>query len=160
MSMKFDRATFEKVFSDAHVIDVDLSEWDKQVALWTLADHYEDWTHRCPIVVVEFRGVREFTCRMPPPEAALESPDEHLQWNVDDFELHVGEHSMRVRLFGSTYSPSLTVEFEAISFRSFPSELLDQSFPGWNRPYSALARPTIDKLADLARGSGKRGRNR
>lgn len=152
MAEQFDRRTFERVFSDAHIIDIDFSEWDKKIALWALADHYEDWTHRCPVVVVEFHGILELACKMPPREFGLDAPNEHLQWNIDDFEIDEQSSNIRIRLFGSASSPSLTIECETITFRRASSDTLDQTFPGWNRPYSALARPSIDEISGQQRG--------
>lgn len=147
MVEKFDRTTFERVFSDCQVIDVDFSEWDKRIVLWTLADHYENWNTRCPVVVVEFEAVREFVCQLPAADLELESPDAHLQWNIHDFEVQENRHSIRAHLFGLESSPILRIECALITFRKSSAELLDSTFPRWNRPYAGLARPGIERLA-------------
>lgn len=144
MADKFDRETFERVFSDAHIVDIDFSEWDKKVSLWVLADHYEAWTQRRPLIVVDFLAVLEFAFKMPSADFALKSQKEHLQWNADDFEIEKLSSSIRVRLFGPKYAPSLTIECQAIVIRQAKADLLDQKFPGWNQPYSGFVRPGPD----------------
>lgn len=146
MANPFDVSEFKRIFSDAHVVDVDLSEWDKRICLWVLADHFENWTARCPLVVVEFGRVREFACRLPSAQHTLEAENRHVQWRIDDSKVEQTGAGLLVRLSGSVYSPVLTIECDSISFRADDIRLLDKLWPGWNQPYSALARPSIDKL--------------
>lgn len=151
MPARFDRAAFERVFSDAHVVDVDLSKWDQLIAVWVLADHFDDWTDRCPLVVVEFRNARNFTIVFPQECVELDSPDHHVQWNIDDMTIREGPTTVTVDLFGSRTSPRLTIECESIEFRRVSHSLLDDQFPGWSRPYSPFARPGIEVIAKMRR---------
>jgi len=146
MSKAIDRNLFESVFSDADVVDIDLSEWDKRLSLWVLADHWQDWQNRKPLVVVDFEGIIEFSCRFPQSECNLVGESAHLQWNIYDFDISESEVGVRVRLHGMKSSPILTIECSTIRFRQNPIEWLDRINPGWNRPQSGLARPGIAKL--------------
>ena len=87
MSKKVDRNLLERIFSDAYVVDIDFSEWDKRICFLVLADRYEAWSDRSPAVLIEFYNVREFSCRMPQPEIGFDEPEKHLQWKIDDFEI-------------------------------------------------------------------------
>jgi len=146
MGNQFNHETFRRVFSDAHVIDVDFSEWDKQISLWALADHYENWAGRCPCVVVEFRRVREFSCSMPEPDLTPESPGEHLQWNIYEFVADDHGSALYFRLSGSPSSPILQIRCDSVSIRAVPIDALDAVCAGWNRPFAPFARPGIDRL--------------
>lgn len=146
MSSHFDRNTFERVFSDAHVIDIDLSRWDKQVSFWVLADHYEKWRDRCPLVVVDFVNVHDIHWNMP--ELRLEGDERHLQW-VIDIALIEETIPLRFELSGSPSSPTFVISCESVEIRPVPTEIVDTVAPGWNRPYSGFARPSLERLAQM-----------
>lgn len=143
---RFDRRLFERVFSDAHVIDVDLSEWDKCMSLWVLADHYRDWKGRCPTVVVTFHNVIEFSCHMPPADMRLDNRQDHLQWDIYRVDLLEKAESVRAELSGSRYTPGFIIEFEHTEIREVPIEMVDEVCPGWNKPSHGFARPSIEEL--------------
>jgi hypothetical protein len=147
VSIKFDRNLLERVFSDAHVIDIDFSSWDKHISILVVSDHYEARSDRCSVLVIEFRNVRVFACSMPQPEMRLDEPERHLQWNVDDFEIQELNATIRLRLFGSPSSPILNVECEGIEIRPVSNRMLDETFPGWNRPFAGLVRQSIEDTA-------------
>ena len=83
---------FRQIFSEAHVVDIDLSAWDKYIALYVLAELAErPWSTadgRLPLFKVEFVRVR--SCHIafnhlshdPPIELG---PHEHVQWRIYDF---------------------------------------------------------------------------
>lgn len=146
MASGFDREIFERVFSDAHVIDIDMSGWDKRVSFWVLADHYEIWEHRCPLVVVDFCNVHEFNCKMP--ELRLPETNRHLQWNIDTISV---SESLPLRFdlaeSCSSSSPIFSITCESVDIRRLPIEVVDAAVPGWGRPYSGFARPNLEALA-------------
>ena len=146
MNNQFDRDTFERVFSDAHVIDIDLSRWDKRISFWVLADHYENWSHRCPLVVVDFVNVHEIHWKMP--ELRLEDDEHHLQWVI--YSALIEETtSLRFELSGSPSSPIFVIACESVEIRQMPIEIVDAVAPGWNRPYSGFARPNLERLVRM-----------
>jgi hypothetical protein len=139
--------TIERVFSDAHVIDVDLSEWDRRIALWVLADHFRNWSDRCPVVVVEFEDVKEFRIQMSSTKVVPDSLRKHVQWRFDDVDLQRTKDSISITAKGSSSSPVLAVVCKTIEIREVDSNLLDKLNPGWNKPWSPFARGGIEKLA-------------
>jgi hypothetical protein len=61
MSNPKELEVLERIFSDAHVKDVDFSVWDQSLAICVLADHFREITGgRCPLILVRFREVKEF----------------------------------------------------------------------------------------------------
>jgi hypothetical protein len=147
MNKPIDQDFFERVFSDAHVIDVDLSRWSKKVSLWVLADHLEEWTYRCPLVITEFNFVRNFSFEFLECGLAKELAELHIQWRIDDFEIGNDKFgNFAFRLWGSKSSPTLCINCESISFRRSNPEILDQLFPGWNTPNSGLIERGIEQL--------------
>ena len=147
MSRKIDIKILGRVFSDAHVIDIDFSSWDKHVSLLVLSDHYEAWSDRCPVVLIELRNIREFAFRMPQAEIGWTNRRGTFQWKIDDFEIQELNSAIRLRLFGSPSSPVLNVECEGIEIRPIPARILDESFPGWNRPFAGLVRQSVENIA-------------
>jgi|SRR5579862_2118870 len=140
--------TIERVFSDAHVIDVDFSEWDRRISLWVLADHFRNWSDRCPVVVVEFEDVQEFRIRMPSNKVVLDSPRDHVQWRFYDVDLQTTNVGISITAKGSDSSPVLRVACKTIEIREVDSKLLDKLNPGWNKPSSPFARGGVEKLAN------------
>jgi hypothetical protein len=139
---------FERVFSDAHVVDVDFSNWDLAVGLWVLADHFEDWKTRCPLVDVEFYDVRQFLLNIGDATRSIARPDRHVQWNIAESSLVERDSHLIIDLFGAQESaPQLHIECGSVRFRRVDNTILDRLFPQWAAPYSGLARPGIDALS-------------
>ena len=145
MAKKLGQEIFDRVFSDAHVIDIDFSQWDKRIELWVLADHYENWRSRKPLVVVSFVEVQEFifsTGEYRP------GTDGHLQWRVDSCEVEEQSNQVRIRLWGSRQFPVAQITCNTIDIKSVPSHILDKCFPGWSKPNAGLARPGLEAWHD------------
>lgn len=160
MSTGFNQGLFAQVFSDAHVIDVDLSEWDRRISLCVIADHVEVPTPvRLPIFIVDFLHVSKFSLTFNHLAIDLEDEGRHFQWRIDDFKVKESGGRLMISLFGSRTWPRLVLECRDIVFRQLPLAMLDTLFPGWNAPYSALARPGIESLNRLfgRRDKGQEG---
>jgi len=77
---------FELIFSDALLVDIDLSVWDKRISLYVLADRVGRVAgNLLPMFVVEFSNMRSWNIHFnhlsfdPPIEL---EPDEHVQWRI------------------------------------------------------------------------------
>ncbi len=152
MAGPVDRRLFEQVFSDAHVIDVDFSQWDKQVSLCVVADHVEVPTPpRLPLFLVEFLRVSKFFITFNHFEVEMEGSEKHFQWNIDEFKIRNIKNRTIISLSGGKTWPDLQIECQEIGFRQISHAVLDDIFPGWNRPYNGLARPGILALSRLFR---------
>jgi hypothetical protein len=145
--MNRDNDKLERVFSDADVIDLDFSCWDKRVSIWVLADHWEDWHHRKPLVIVDFNNASEFKLDFPDKGNGPDAQSQHVHWHIYSIEI-AKKSAFDVSLRGSASSPELRICCEAVSFRTFSIEKVDILNPGWDEPYRGLARPSISKLAE------------
>ena len=85
-------------------------------------------------------------CAMPLPEMMLDEPERHLQWNVDDFDIRESDATIQLRLSGSASSPVLSVECEGIEIRPVSNRMLDEVFPGWNRPFAGMVRRSVEDM--------------
>jgi hypothetical protein len=133
---------FEAIFSDAHVIDVDLSRWDTGIDLYVLADHMPRTPDgRLALFRVEFVHVREFQLEIDPRGRDGLAADEHVQWLIDDFEVTQDHEALRISLWGFAAAPRLAVLCENVEIHPFDLNVLDDLFPGWNAPRRGLARP-------------------
>ncbi len=145
------RDLFEVIFSDAHLVDIDLSGWDKRIALYVLADHAgRTVDNRLPLFIVEFYRVWHWDLRfnhlLHDPPIVLE-PDEHVQWLLDDFFIEPDERGIRITLWGTSTSPRMTFLCEGVRIREMPLDVPDSLFPGWVRPSRGFIRPGLDALA-------------
>lgn len=141
---------FERIFSDAHVVDIDLSEWDKFIAFYVLADHAgRTPSGRLPMFVVEFVRVRsldiEFRHFDHDPTLDL-APHQHVQWLIDDFRVQTVHGGVRITLWGSSSSPKMSIVCDAINIREMPPDIHRTLFPGWSRPYAGFIRPGLEAL--------------
>lgn len=157
MSEPFDRRLFEQIFSDAHVIDLDFSQWDKFVSLCVVADHIDVSTSsRLPLFLVHFQRVSKFFLTFNHLEVTLKDADKHFQWNIDDFRIKKTKDRFVISLFGSANWPHLIVECQDILFRRISNAVLDSLFPGWNAPYKGLVRPGIETFREEKRKRKKK----
>lgn len=147
----------EQIFSDAHVVDVDLSEWDRRVSLLVIADHIE-WVdpQRLPVVLVHFLGARAIEIKFD--HFHLKLPEgQHVQWLVDDLSRETTESGFRLTLFQArSASPSLRLEAAEIDVERVATADLDRAVPGWNRPGAPLVRLGIAALIRRGPARSKR----
>lgn len=151
MAELFDRSLFEHVFSDAQVVDVDFSRWDKLISICVVADHLpRDADNRLALMVVDFLRVSKFSLAFSHLDVALEEPDLRFRWHIYDFTLTSGNNRITLSLFGHKTSPMCDIECAGIDFRRIPLSLLDDIFPGWASPNNdSLARPGIEAIGRL-----------
>jgi hypothetical protein len=150
MPEQYDRQLFEQIFSDAHVVDVDFSRWDERVSLYVVADHaIPSAADRLAVFVVNFERVFRFSVDFNHFEVKLDEAHQHFQWNIDDFSIREDQKHLAISLFGGATWPRLEIQCEKVAIRRIANSVLDELFPGWNKPYSGLARPGIEALYAL-----------
>ena len=144
-----DWALFETVFSDAHLIDLDFSEWDRFVRIIVESDHSEWRSGRPPIYSVDFTRVTMFMCDYIHPFVEIEDPEKHCQWHIHDFKRQLTERGrMEVRLISTGPAPDLQLRCEDIIFKELDHEVLDDLFGDWDKPYRSLVRTSMERLYD------------
>ncbi|HVK74446.1 MAG TPA: hypothetical protein VM734_14040 [Kofleriaceae bacterium] len=144
-----------QIFSEAHIVDVDLSEWDRRVSLLAIAGHVERVEpSRLPLLLVHFIGVRALNLQFR--HFHVQLPDEdHVQWQVDQMSREPTAVGFRVTLVGSLATPRLDIDAAAVETERVTSWELGREFPGWSRPGAPFVRPGIAEL--LRRGSVRGG---
>jgi len=149
--MSLDRSLLRRILSDAHIIDVDWSEWDKLIRICALADNLEPPTDgRKQAVAIDFVGVTSISVAFNH-VGLMMAPHEHVQWRVDDFALETTSAGVRISFWGLSRSPKMDIVCQQIRVEPFSVSILDELFPDWDRPSRALARPSLEKLAATAR---------
>jgi hypothetical protein len=148
MAAPFDRRLFEQIFSDAHIVDVDFSKWDRSICICVVADHVDVPTPtRLPLFIVDFLRVTKFCVMFNHLDVELDDPNQHFQWNIDEFRIEARQNMVAVSLFGGKTWPRLEIDCGGIELRRIASAILDDLLPGWNKPYQGLARLGIESLA-------------
>lgn len=155
---------FERIFSDAHVLDIDMSMWDKRIALYVIADHVgRVGGNRLPMFVVEFTRVHSFNIDFnhltynPPIDLAS---DEHVQWRIDHYDVKSTQNGIEIVLgtFNTSSSPQTVLVCEDIDIWELTYDDLDTLFPGWERPYSGFIRPGLDVMLGYGYADRLQGR--
>jgi hypothetical protein len=145
------------IFSDADVIDIDLSKWDISISICVIADHVESAIPgRRATLAIQFRGVRAFNWSFHHHDFTKFplkfDQQEHLNWNIYRSELVPGEIS-RLTLGGSEQFPTLQMDFEDVDIKEINPSLFADINPEWANPKSGFARPGIEQLHVLIKGS-------
>lgn len=140
----------ERIFSDAHLVDLDFSAWDKELRLFVLADHYRAWEGRCPLLFLRFTGVRKFEVEFHHLDLELKNvlgPEAHVQWLIDDPEIQrEGRHYDLLLSSSLAAAPTLRLLCENVLVTEIDPAPIDRGFPGWNQPGSGLIRPGVLEL--------------
>ena len=155
-----DRDQLMQIFSDAHVIDVDLSRWDQAIVLYVLADHAPRTEEgRKPLFAVEFHRVARLNVEFLHLNSVPLGEGEHFQWMIDDFSIQTTSTGFEVALWGLTSTPRMEIACVDVSVKPVALRLLDEAFPGWDEPSRPLARPGIEAWG-LVLNQSKLGKKR
>ena len=147
-----DLTLFEWIFEDAYLVDVDLSNWDRFIALYLEASHAAERypSSSSPLFIVEFQHVRTWnlTFNQRHRDANAEpGTHEHTRWRIDDFAVQPVAGGQQFTFRGSAKDPCLTVVCESVNVRVLPRHIPDQLFPDWDKSSRRFIRPGLDELA-------------
>ena len=144
---------FMQIFSDAHLVDVDLSSWDKQISFYVIADHLQHLPEgRLPLVVIEFIRVHRFDMKFNhvSNDNLIElGPDEHIQWWFDGADVEFIDERWHITLKSESLpsSPRTTIVCEDVNIWQMRNDIPDKLFPGWNKPRAGFIRPGLEVLS-------------
>lgn len=142
-----DADLFSSIFRDAHIVDIDFSQWSQRIRLCVIGvDAVFPLPERLPLFFVDFVEVLEFSCRFRHLDVKLDDPKAFFQWRVDDFEISSADGFFSITFLGSVKLPEFKVVCREVDIASLSHKVLDETFPGWDRPGLPLARPGIDEL--------------
>lgn len=139
----------ERIFSDAHLIDFDLSRWDKQLELLILADHFENYSNRKPLLKVCFGKLESLELKFNNMGLELDEEWQHCQWNICELQCCTKKNRKEYRLIGDKPSPDIFLTCENVTFEKLDYRVLDRLFPQWEDPYSPLARRGIEDIYSM-----------
>lgn len=132
------------IFLDAHVLDIDFSDWDTGIRLLVVGTELPvDSRNRLPLFIVEFQGVRDFGVTF----AHLDNPlrEGHYQWRAHTFSIDTEGAQHRVRLSGSKLFPTIALTCREIDVRPVDQDVLSKTFADWDHPGGPLVRPGIER---------------
>jgi len=156
---------FKRIFSDAHLIDIDLSSWDEVISLLVLADHAPRAPgDRLALVAVDFLLPKKFDIEFLHFEfehlKTQLKPGEHVQWMIDCSKVEKDKKTgnLTIALWGAgAPTPRLHIVCEDVRIRSVPHDAFDDVNPMWDQPKQGFARPSIEALR-LGMSAGRRRR--
>jgi hypothetical protein len=138
---------FTLIFCDAQVIDLDFSEWDKQIRLCVVGLDVEyPVPDRLPLFMVDFKRVSFFSCTFFHLGTRLKNERHHFQWNIHDFQKKTVSNGLQIELIGSGASPKIEIICERYDIKRLSHSILDNVFPHWDRPFGPFARPSIEVM--------------
>lgn len=140
------------IFRDAHIVDIDMSDWDQCIRLAVIAMEATAFpAKRLPVYIVELQRVTEFVAKFKHYEHELDSG--HYHWNVHTVRLDDTDEGYRIHLSGSGLMPVLDISFASIDIRHLDNHMLDRCFPGWNKPGAPFMRSGIELQIEEKRRS-------
>lgn len=147
-----DRQLFEDNFSDALVIDIDLSREDGEVSLLVVADHVLEDQHHCQTYLVRFEHVRVFSL-------TRGDPTDGGMFRIANFTISEeqgppgagGGTELAIELVDGypidedrASDVWLQIRCKGVAFDPVPHHVLDMVAPGWDKAESnALIRPGV-----------------
>lgn len=151
-----DQKLFEIIFSDADVIDLDFSEWDKLIRLIVVSDHMPfSRSDIRPIYSVEFVKCSIFEMNIAKFVLGMED-DKHCQWNIYDFTLEQVEGGFDVNFTSSIPGPNIHIRCMEFNIEEVDMKVVNIVNPTWSAPYSALARPSMFKISAASNNTRSR----
>lgn len=144
-----ERQLLSRVFSDACVVDIDMSRWAEQVSIWAWSGHWRPWRDVQPLVEVTFAGVTDFLVRVPPAAADPATP---RPWHIDDLKLkRVPGGRFKLALGLAKEAATIAVAFASVAVREVEDVDLGSCFPGWKGGDGRLERPGLSWFLARAR---------
>lgn len=145
----FDRETFDTIFSDAAVEDVDFAEWDRRIDLFVRADHMPLEGGHMPLYRISFLAPHSFGMEFN--REAIDrviGPGDCLGWWIEESRIErVGPLWNVLLLPSQPCSPQLRVLCEDLEITRESASALLSLFPETkDRPMGVFARPSLSKL--------------
>lgn len=140
----------ELIFSDATLIDVDFSKWDKFISFVFVSDHYERYEMNAfrPILEIKFYDVTDvhFEFWHHERNVFVGKPDKHIQWNIDQSEIDKLGKKYNLSFYESGLMPKVFIKFSRIEIEKVDHKFFNTINPKWAEPNSGFARPGIKDI--------------
>jgi hypothetical protein len=142
----------EQIFSDAHLVDIDMSGWDKYIGLYVFADHVDRTVRGGKrlflIELVRVQSIEITFNHLSNDYIATLGPEEHVQWQLDEFKFETDGQRVTVSLSGLPSSPRMTASCESIEIQEVAESTLDLLPAWWIRPSAGFIRPALARMAE------------
>ena len=138
------------VFQEAHVVDIDFSQWGRFIRLVVSAGLVRDnFEGRGTLHCVDFIEPVNVNWSTGSWNFPLESTEQYYQWVIVELEVEKDEGLDTIRLSGVGPSPTMEVKCKSVVISEFDAAIVDAVNPSWNEPYGPLARPGFRELHAL-----------
>ena len=148
----------ELVFSDAELIDIDFSSWDKHISFIVKSDHYKSHYTKdgffVPIINLKFSGITDvhFEFSHHEKNSLEDDPDKHYHWIIDQSTIDKNGKHYRLSFFQSGVMPKVSISFKDVKIEEMDHKYFDRVNPQWEKQNAGLARPCINKLYGMVAG--------
>lgn len=142
---------FRTIFSDAILIDLDFSVWDKYISILLIADHLSSSFSkvRRPVFKVNFVKAENINIKFRHHESYIyeNDPMKHYTWALDRFTINQSDdNKYSITLSQLGVQPILEVTCRNIDIREIDPKILDTITPNWFKPYTPFARRDIESI--------------
>jgi hypothetical protein len=151
MMTKDKEVLIEAIFSDAQVIDIDFSNWDKFISILVVADHLKStfYNHRLPIYEIKFLQTVKisFNFNHHDDNIFIDNNDLHYQWMIDQSSIDNDKNgNYFLTLFQNNNQPKIEISFKDLETKEISPQYFDEINAKWFKPNSSLARKDIKSL--------------
>ena len=125
------RETLSLIFSDAVLLDLDLSAWTSELTLAVLADHYGDGPRggSAPVVVLTFSGVERFSLDF----RQHASEPTRLVWRLTNPTVEIDQDRLELDLDSSfEHAPRLQMSATDVTISSVEHWQVRMAIPEWD----------------------------
>ncbi|MFD1001331.1 hypothetical protein ACFQ21_18520 [Ohtaekwangia kribbensis] len=155
--MKLDTRTYDllkQILGDAHLIDIDLSMWDKYLSIIVIADHFESRysSKRRALFKLKFDLVSHFSCNFFHLKEKSDEQDRyiHYQWLIDKSSIKQNGNELEIIMeCTSELLPSLLIICENIEIEEIDPKILDTINPKWTDPSGPLVRLDVNSIYSM-----------
>ncbi|MSR64358.1 MAG: hypothetical protein EXS18_01080 [Verrucomicrobiae bacterium] len=136
----------KSILRDAHIIDIDFSDWAKAVRICVIGPPREGIvTRQLPVYILEFQRVRNFCCSFSHYAAQRKYRVKRFLWRVDDWKWFRKKKMQVLELAYRSYFPKLSVEFKSYQVREIRGSRLRPIFKLWKDSGSSFVRGSLEK---------------
>ncbi len=138
------------IFSDAILIDIDFSNWDKCISLIVLADHLNSsfFKRRKPVFKIIFNKVKSINFDFNHYKDYMyeNDPDKHYTWLIDRSRIGKIESMKEIALSQFGERSTIHIKFSDYEVIEISPKILDEININWKLPFSPLARGSVENI--------------
>ena len=141
------------IFSDAILIDIDFSKWDKYISLIVLADHLNSsfFKRRKPVFKIIFNEVASINFDFNHYKNYIykNDPDKHYTWLIDRSKIRKIKGLKEIVLSQFGEKSTICIKFADYNVIEISPKILDGININWKQPFSPLARGSVEDIQKM-----------